>query len=266
MTLASVPAAGPAAVLLDLDGTLIDTVRIWRSAYLQLAKELAAALPEDFWPSIAGLSMRGSLAVFGPSAERHDPDVLVARLVAIAARELERPAPATGTSAAGVDSTTGWTWLPGAPELLELLWSPGPSGRLASPPPPLPPLPRTALVTSAWRSFTTSLLDVALRDAALDDGFAAIVCGDDVARSKPAPDPYLRAAELLGVAPDDCLVIEDSPTGVASAEAAGMVVLAVAHAAPIPATPSRAVRDDLVGLTLDDLAAIQARLRSGSAH
>lgn len=258
MTGAGVPARGLAAVLLDLDGTLVDTVTVWRSAYLQIARELATTLPDDFWPSVAGLSMRGSLAVLGPAAERHDPDVLVARLVAIAARGLD----------GGPDSGPGWTWLPGAAELLELLWSHDPLGgcgragssRITSPP------PRTALVTSAYRSFTTALLDVALHDAALGGGFGAVVCGDDVARSKPAPDPYARAAELLGVGPHDCLVIEDSPTGVASAEAAGMVVLAVPHAGPIAAKPGRAVREDLVGLTLDDLASIHARLRSGSSH
>jgi HAD superfamily hydrolase (TIGR01509 family) len=57
----------------------------------------------------------------------------------------------------------------------------------------------------------------------------ALVCGDDVARMKPAPDGYLRAAELMGVKPAECLAIEDTPTGVASARAAGMRVVAVCH-------------------------------------
>lgn len=54
-----------------------------------------------------------------------------------------------------------------------------------------------------------------------------LVTVDDVARGKPAPDPYLRAAELLGVAPEHCLVIEDAPAGIAAAKAAGAQVLAV---------------------------------------
>ena len=56
--------------------------------------------------------------------------------------------------------------------------------------------------------------------------FDAIVCGDMVSRRKPAPDPYLHAAELLGVEPSACVAVEDSPTGIASAKAAGCYVIA----------------------------------------
>ena len=58
------------------------------------------------------------------------------------------------------------------------------------------------------------------------DRFDAVVCGDMVERRKPAPDPYLRAAELLGVDPVRCVAVEDSPTGIASARAAGCYVVA----------------------------------------
>jgi beta-phosphoglucomutase-like phosphatase (HAD superfamily) len=237
---------GPAAVLLDLDGTLLDTVDVWRAAYRQLAGELGTTLADDFWPSIAGLSMQGSLRALGPAAAQHDPVELVTRLVAMAASELDR------------SGASGWRWLPGAGELLAMLGGPDTGGT------PGPRGPRTALVTSAWRAFTLPLLDAALAEGART--FGAVVCGDDVARSKPAPDPYLRAAELLEVAPHECLVIEDSPTGVAAAEAAGMVVLVVPHAGPVAAAPGRAVRHDLVGLTREDLASMYTRLRSGSAH
>lgn len=60
----------------------------------------------------------------------------------------------------------------------------------------------------------------------------ALVCGDDVARMKPAPDGYLKAAELIGVRASECLAIEDTPTGVAAAKAAGMRVVAVCHTMP----------------------------------
>jgi (2Fe-2S) ferredoxin len=73
--------------------------------------------------------------------------------------------------------------------------------------------------------------------------FDAIVCGDDVTDGKPAPDSHLRGRRPARVDPADCLVIEDSPTGVAAAEAAGMVVLAVPHAGPDRAGPGRLVRD-----------------------
>ena len=58
------------------------------------------------------------------------------------------------------------------------------------------------------------------------DRFDAIVCGDMVERRKPAPDPYLRAAELLGVEPSACVAVEDSPTGIGSAKAAGCYTIA----------------------------------------
>ncbi len=58
------------------------------------------------------------------------------------------------------------------------------------------------------------------------DRFDAVVCGDMVEQRKPAPDPYLRAAELLGMDPMRCMAVEDSPTGIASARAAGCYVVA----------------------------------------
>ncbi len=70
-------------------------------------------------------------------------------------------------------------------------------------------------------------LDVVLTSAGLRHLFEVTVAGDEVDEPKPAPDIYLRVAELLGMAPSDCMVIEDSPTGVAAARAAGMEVVAV---------------------------------------
>jgi len=222
------------AVLLDLDGTLVDTVAVWHGAYLELAEELGVDAPGDLWPRVAGRSMRASLDVFGVAVAHHDPDRLIARLVAIAA--------------AGLGPDRGWRWMPGARELLSTLR------------PEEGPRPAVAVVTSAWRAFALPLLDAALDDPA--QALDAIVCGDDVTEGKPRPDAYLRAAALLGVDVTDCLVIEDSPTGVAAAESAGMVTLAVPHAGPIAAAPGRAIHEDLVGLTLADLTALHARLRS----
>jgi beta-phosphoglucomutase len=75
-------------------------------------------------------------------------------------------------------------------------------------------------------------IDVMLRGAGLDQTFRFIVAAGDVDASKPAPDPYLRAAELHGVPPEACVAIEDSKWGLQSARAAGMRTIAVTHTYP----------------------------------
>ena len=129
-------------------------------------------------------------------------------------------------------------WRPGARELLAEV-------REANIP--------TALVTMSWRRFATEVVE-ALPAGAFD----ASVVGDDVERGKPHPDPYLLAAERLGVDIRKCLAIEDSPTGVASALAAGATVLAVPHHVDVPMrhdVNGRMVRrETLAGLTVADLA------------
>jgi len=274
--------SGLAAVLIDLDGTLVDTARTWQQVYRELARELGVSLSDDFWAQAVGRSMRDSLRVFGvevqsepapptgeqgEATEAADPDLLVARLDALATERMT-------AADAGRD---GWDWLPGAWELLTTLRAarsaPGPDGHC----------PATALVTSSWRPFTSALLASTSGGRSWpEDAFDAVVCGDDVPLGKPAPDGYLMAAELLQVEPAACLVVEDSPTGVAAAEAAGMVVLAVPAAVfrtvpptvpgavpggPVPVGPGagRAVRHDLRGLSVGDLAALHARLRSGGS-
>ncbi len=250
----SAPDAGAPAILLDLDGTLIDTVEVWHTAYVRLAAELGLRAPDDLWPQVAGRNMQASLDVFGSAIAGADRDVLVHRLVALAADHLANPP--------SVDAP-GWRWLAGARELLTLLRSartPTDHGSVEGSPPVA-----VALVTSAWRAFTLPLLHRALDGPdVVAATFDAIVCGDEVRHGKPAPDSYLRAAELLGRSPAQCLVIEDSPTGVAAADAAGMVSLVVPHAGPVPAHPGRSIRGDLTGLTLCALTTLHTGLRSAT--
>ena len=88
------------------------------------------------------------------------------------------------------------------------------------------------------------------------------VCGDEVASGKPAPDPYLRAAELLGLSAGRCLAVEDSVTGTAAAEAAGCPVLVVPNDMAVPHGPRRRQVESLSLLDVDDLRAIHAELDS----
>lgn len=85
----------------------------------------------------------------------------------------------------------------------------------------LPGRPAVASNSDRWR------LDVVLAAARLDRRFEVSVSGDEVAHPKPEPDVYLEAARLMLVDALDCVVIEDSPTGVSAARAAGMTVIAV---------------------------------------
>ena len=84
------------------------------------------------------------------------------------------------------------------------------------------------LVTNTVRELTEVALETIGRGR-----FTTTVCGDEVVVGKPAPDPYLRAAELLGVPSADCLAVEDSPTGAQAASAAGCPTLVVESAAPV---------------------------------
>jgi beta-phosphoglucomutase-like phosphatase (HAD superfamily) len=91
-----------------------------------------------------------------------------------------------------------------------------------------------ALVTNTRRELTERALNSIGRHY-----FSASVCGDEVAAAKPAPDPYLKAAQLLGLDPADCLAIEDSVTGAASAQDAGCPVLVVPNEVAVPIGPRR---------------------------
>ena len=97
---------------------------------------------------------------------------------------------------------------------------------------------------------------ISVIQAAPDGVFAGSITGDEVERGKPAPDPYLAAAELVGVDPVACVAIEDSPTGVASALAAGCRTVAVPHMVAVEPRSGLTIWPDLAGRTIDDLAAL----------
>ncbi|MFB7473761.1 HAD family hydrolase [Kitasatospora sp. NPDC056184] len=201
----------PAAVLFDMDGTLVDTEQLWWQAAAELADELHHSLTEADAPEVLGQAIEHTAAhlhrVSGTSLSASE---LATRL---------------GDSFAGkVAAQT--VPRPGALALLASL-------RDAEVP--------TALVSASPRRVVDMVLGSIGRD-----WFAVTLAAEDTPRTKPAPDPYLAAASLLGLDPAVCVAVEDTPTGVASATAAGCAVLAVPSSdVPIPDSARVTLLDSL---------------------
>ena len=220
------PTDGLQAVLFDMDGVLVDSEPLWFQAETMVMARLGGSWGEGDQHALLGGSM----------------DVTVAYL-------LER-----GTRL--VEPAVVETWLTG--RMTELL---------ASGPLPVMPGARElvaevsaaglpyGLVTSSERAIMDAVL------ARFSPGFPVTVCAEDVARCKPDPEGYLLAAEKLSVDPRACVVMEDSRNGVAAAEAAGCLVVAVPGAVPIPSAPGRVVVSSLAGVRLAWLRSQYARLR-----
>ena len=216
----------PAAVLWDMDGTLVDTEPHWIAAEHALMARHGASWSHEQALQLVGSALPDSgrllAAHLAAEAGVHlDPAAIVEELIAEVVRQV----------------SASVVWRPGALDLLRALGERG--------------VP-CALVTMSYRSLAGTV-------AALVPGaFAVVVAGDEVARGKPAPDPYLRAAELLGADPARCVVLEDSAPGVASGEAAGCRVVACPHMVPIPPAPGRSRVRSLAELDVDALGAVAA--------
>jgi HAD superfamily hydrolase (TIGR01509 family) len=213
----------PAAVLWDLDGTLVDTEPLWMAQEEELAREHGVEWTEEDALALVGNALIDSgRYIRDRLASSMTAEQVVDRLVARLSDALRGELP----------------WRPGARELVHSL------ARADVP---------QALVTMSYAAIAEPV--------AQQLPFAAVVTGDSVTHGKPHPEPYLRAAELLGVDVGQCLAVEDSATGTASADAAGCLVLTVPHMVPVPASPNRVFRDDLRGLDADDLRALWSRHR-----
>lgn len=193
-------AAPPAAVLWDMDGTIVDTEPYWIECEYELVDQHGnGQWDDDKAHLLVGSDLRDSARLLqelgGVDMEIDD---IVNRLLDGVIARVKAKVP----------------WRPGARELLAKL-------QVAEVP--------CALVTMSWSRFANAVV------AALPRGtFAAVISGDEVRRGKPHPEPYLAAADALGVRAKDCVAVEDSPTGVRSAVAAGCRVFAVPNVVDIP--------------------------------
>lgn len=212
----------PSAVLWDLDGTLVDSERLWDIALFEFANELGGELSQATRDAMVGTNMTVTLRLMyaelgiEPTEDR----------MAVGAKWLDRRMAEVFAE--------GLPLRPGAFDALRTVRAGG--------------LPM-ALVTSTERGLTELALDTLGREL-----FDTTVCGDEVdGRNKPDPEPYRKAARLLDVDPARCVAVEDSPSGVASAVAAGCAVLVVPCEVDIEPGERRTFRDSLTALTLAEL-------------
>ncbi len=208
----------PAAVLWDMDGTLVDTEPYWIQCEHELVAEFGGTWSDEDAHSLIGFDLLDAARELqtrgGVSLERVE---IVERLLDGVVARVAQALP----------------WRPGAPELLAECVAAG--------------IP-CVLVTMSWRRLADAVID-----AAPPGSFVASVTGDEVTNGKPDPEPYLAAAAALGVDPADCVAIEDSPTGAASAVAAGCATLGVPHVVELAATTRLTLVDSLVGVDLAEL-------------
>jgi HAD superfamily hydrolase (TIGR01509 family) len=208
----------PAAVLWDMDGTLVDSEEYWLSSEQSLANEFNGSWGVQDGLDLIGMSLYESSKVMkAKMGLQLEPDEIINRLTDDVVAQLEVSIP----------------WRPGAQALLRELKKRG---------------VKTALVTMSMTRMAESVANQIPFDA-----FDVIVAGDMVTHGKPHPEPYLMAARLLGVAPEDCVAFEDSATGLTSAEAAGTKAVGVTNIVPIPEQPGRIIWPTLEGVTLRDL-------------
>ncbi len=220
------PETNMRAVLWDMDGTLVDSEKLWEVGIQELYARHGAVLT----PELRGATVGGS------------SDTVIAMVYADLGLD---PDPVSMAETAdwlhdyvGELFEAGLPWCAGAREMLEALLADG--------------VPM-ALVTNTRRVLTEKALNSIGRHY-----FSVSMCGDEVPVGKPSPDIYLRAAELLGVDPSDCLAIEDSVTGSAAAEDAGCPVLVVPNEVEVPSTAWRRHVDSLSDLSVADLRAVHA--------
>ena len=220
------------AVLFDMDGTLVDSEKLWDIALQELYVRLGGVLTPDVRAATVGGSAESVIRlVFADLGLPPEPEEMAA--VADWLHEIT-----------GDLFDAGLPWCAGARELLD---------ELAGASVPM------ALVTNTRRALTERALNSIGRHY-----FTASVCGDEVPRGKPAPDPYRQAAALLGFDPAHCLAIEDSVTGTASAESAGCPVLVVPNDVEVPGGPRRRHITSLAGVGAAELRKIFAELNSNA--
>jgi beta-phosphoglucomutase len=221
------------AVLFDLDGVITDTMGLHYEAYRRAFEKCGAQVtPLEVYRTEGMPSMEVGKAIVKEKGARITDDQL--RVLIENKREIYR-------TLAARDAKT----FPGVPETLRMLRENGIG---------------LALITGSNAKSVAAVI----KKVGLDNAFDAIVSGDDTARGKPYPDPYLKGMEKLGVAPGKCVVVENAPLGIQAAKAAGAgYVIAVTTTLPDQYLSGA---DDVMESFADIEECLARRLRRSSAH
>ena len=206
------------AVIFDMDGVLTDSERIGVDLTIEAGREMGFDIPRDAVMRTLGITWSASVGVYEELCPGLDVGAMFDRV-------------------------------------RERLVSMGEQGRM-----PLMPgvhrildtLDRLGILKAVASSNGPAAIGAYLNGAGIAGRFDRVICGNECARSKPAPDIFLLAAERLGVPPERCLAVEDSPSGVRAGRAAGMTVCMIPDM--IPFSPELRPYCDWVLPSLSELA------------
>lgn len=206
-----------------MDGTLVDTEKYWMAAEGALVERFGGSWTHEQALTLVGQGLETSAAILQDAGVRLAAQEIIDHLTEEVMRELVVQGPPLR---------------PGAIELLTALRAQG---------------VRCALVTMSLRRMAEVVV------AALPEGaFDLIVAGDDATRPKPFPDAYLQACAALDIAPAAAVAIEDSPTGVRAAVAAGVATIGVPLMVSLVGTGAHLTWPTLDGRTPADIAAFHS--------
>lgn len=221
----------PAAVLWDMDGTIVDTEPYWMQSQEKLVATFGGVWTHEDAMTLVGSGLDRTARLL----QEHGVDMAADAIIDHLTREVMALI------------SISVPWRPGARELLSAL--------------------RKAAVPCALVTMSFGVMAEHVRSFIPFDAFDVVVPGDSVENSKPHPEAYLEAARLLGVPIDECVAFEDSVPGVASAAASGAVTVGVPHMLSLENSPASVLWPTLEGRTVDDVsAALAAHRRSGAIH
>jgi HAD superfamily hydrolase (TIGR01509 family) len=211
----------PKAVFFDMDGTLIDSEPLWFENEVKLMAQFHYSwTAEDQMKCIGGPIQKTGNFMSAKVNGQNDPQFFIESLISMVSSDFEERL----------------TFMPGALELLKALSEKG---------------IKLALVSASPRQMLEATFRVL-------EGkyFELLISSDDVVQSKPSPECYIKAADFFGVDISECLILEDSGTGVASGRASGAKVVAVPHLIEIVGDEQVVVVKSLKGMSVEDLFAL----------